>query len=83
MITEIEKKKVKGQFLKAKISTCQPVIRVKNFSGEFDEDFMRGYFENTRRSGGGEIESVELVGLREAVVKFCDPNGKTWLVSKV
>ena len=74
IIAEIQKKKVKNQFLKAKICSCHPVIRIQNLQEDVDEDFMRGYFEN-KRSGGGKIETIELF-LREAVVKFCDPNGK-------
>ena len=80
MITEIEKKKIKGQFLKATISTaCQPVLRIKNFSGDTEEDFLKDYFKNKRRSGGGDIELFEMSREREAIVKFCDPNGKIYL----
>ena len=77
MIKEIEKKKMKGQFLKARISVaCQPVLRIKNLSGDIEEDFLKDYFKNKKRSGGGNIEFFEMSREREAVVKFCDPNGK-------
>ena len=81
MITEIEKRKMKGQFLKARISiACQPVLRIKNFSDDIEEDFLKDYFKNKRRSGGGDIEFFEMTKEREALLKFCDPNGKKiWL----
>ena len=80
MIKEIEKKKMKGQFLKARISVaCQPVLRIKNLSGDIEEDFLKDYFKNKKRSGGGNIEFFEMSREREAVLKFCDPNGKVYL----
>ncbi|KAL5471194.1 hypothetical protein EMCRGX_G029281 [Ephydatia muelleri] len=75
MITEIEKRKMKGQFLKARISiACQPVLRIKNFSDDIEEDFLKDYFKNKRRSGGGDIQFFEMTKEREALLKFCDPN---------
>ena len=52
-------------------------IRVTNLKPGTSEDMIELYFENTKRSGGGEVREVELDEDRnQAIVFFEDWKGK-------
>ena len=52
-------------------------IKVADLAGNTTEDSILNYFENERRSGGGEVETVELQSdTGVAFVTFKDANGK-------
>ena len=55
----------------------EKTIKVSGLAAKTTEDSILNYFENKRRSGGGEVESVDLrsdTGV--AVVTFKDASGK-------
>ena len=43
--------------------------------GKCDEDFLELYFSNEKRSGGGSIQEVRLIGRGEAIITFEKPEG--------
>ena len=51
-------------------------IVVDGITPKIDEDTLEMYFSNTKKSGGGEIESggIQIDGTK-AYVTFCDPQG--------
>ena len=68
-------KPLKGTTIKAVCWKTTPCIFIRNITEHYDEDFLTNYFENTYRSGGGEVASVELFGNGEAKVMFKDLKG--------
>ena len=68
-------KQIKGKFIKAISWKTTPCICIRNITEHYDEEFLMNYFENTKRSGGGEVLSVELFGNGEAKVMFKDLKG--------
>ena len=74
-IRKIEMKPLKGMAIKAVCWKTTPCIFIRNITEHYDEDFLTNYFENTIRSGGGEVASVELFGNGEAKVMFKDLKG--------
>ena len=59
------------------IGDGEKTIKVSGLAAKTTEDSILNYFENKRRSGGGEVESVDLrsdTGV--AVVTFKDASGK-------
>ena len=59
------------------VKATKPSIRVRDFNVACDEDFIEYYFGNEKKSGGGELESVEMLSGNEAIITFSDPAGKT------
>ena len=57
------------------VKATKPSIRVSNLITQCDEEFLRFYFGNAKRSGGGEVESVKILSETEAIVTFADPAG--------
>ena len=53
-------------------------VEVSGFPEVVDEDLLSMYFTNKRRSGGGTLISLEVVG-RRAVLVFEEVEGKNWL----
>lgn len=51
-------------------------LEVLDLPDDFDEDFLSLYFENKRRSGGGDVESLERCG-NKVVVVFKEAERKT------
>ena len=76
MIAKLKSKKLKGASIEAELCRVTSSIRVSNITERYEEDFIQMYFENPRKSGGGEVTSVELLGNGEVVVTFKDPKGK-------
>ena len=70
-------KPLKDTAIKAVCYKTTPCIFIRNITEHYDEDFLTNYFKNTIRSGGGEVESVELFGNGEAKVMFKDLKGST------
>lgn len=57
-------------------------IEVAGISLKTTEDSIRNFFENTRRSGGGDIENIELYsGKGVAVVTFSSAESKYYSVT--
>ena len=69
-------KPLKGVKLEAELCRIASSIRISNISKHYDEEFIQMYFESQKKSGGGEVTSVELLGNGVAVVAFEDPKGK-------
>ena len=76
MITKLESKPLKQISFRGELYGVCRSIRVRGITKNYDDDFLEIYFENKRRSGGGEVESVELLGDGDAIVIFKDSNGK-------
>ena len=57
----------------------EKTIKVTGVAADTTKDAILNYFENKRRSGGGEVEDVAYkTGSSVAYVTFVDPNGKEW-----
>ena len=52
-----------------------PCICVQDITEHYDEDYLLNYFESGKRSGGGEVVSLELFGNGEAKVMFKELKG--------
>ena len=75
LLTEAQ---VKGMTVTVEmVKAAKPSIRVCNFNKAVDEDFFQYYFGNEKKSGGRELESVEILSGNEAIITFSDPAGKT------
>ena len=75
--TQVEGATVTVEMVKA----TKPSIHVCNVTTDAcDEEFLRMYFGSAKRSGGGEVESVDILNENEAIVTFSDPAGISELV---
>ena len=50
-------------------------IIVRGLAARTSEELLGYYFENTRKSGGGEVKEVQLTEEGTAIVTFEDPEG--------
>ena len=75
MISKIESKALKGASLQAELCKVVNSIRVREVTKNYTEDYFQLYFENPKKSGGGHVTSVKLLGNGEAIVTFQDPRG--------
>ena len=57
------------------VKAAKPSIRVCNFNEGYDEYFFQFYFGNEKKSGGGELECIEMFSGNEAIITFSDPAG--------
>ena len=67
--------------IKEETSSCNSrIVEVTGLASVTTEDAICNYFENTRRSGGGEVESVEMKPeLNMAIVTFKEAEGRVIL----
>lgn len=75
-----EPRKFKKETLQMKfvemVKATKPGIRVSNIEADkCDEECLQLYFGNAKMSGGGKVESVEIVSETEAIIMFSDPTG--------
>lgn len=75
IINKIECRPIKGGNMKAKIYHQPPTICIKNITKNCDEEYLKLYFGNTKRSGGGSIKNIEFPQKGEAIITFQDANG--------
>ena len=58
----------------------EPMVRISGMNSQISVDTLELFFENTKRSGGGDIESIEMFEADEAaVITFTDEAGITSL----
>lgn len=57
------------------------IIIVSGISPSTTEDAVRNYFENSRRSGGGEVSSIAYSDDGETVITFLEVKGKPEILS--
>ena len=51
-------------------------IQVQGFNAETSDETIESFFENKRRSGGGDIKNIEIDRTNEVIyVTYCDPTG--------
>ena len=75
MISKIGSKPLKGVFLQAELCKVVNSIRVRGVTKNYTKDYFQLYFESHKRSGGGPVTSIQLLGNGEAIVTFQDPRG--------
>ena len=75
MITKLESKPLKQTSFRGELYEVCRSVRVREITKNYDESFLELYFESTKKSGGGEVEAVELLGDGEAVITFKDSKG--------
>ena len=75
-------RKSKHNFITEETSSCDSrIVEVTGLASVTTEDVVCNYFENTRRSGGGEVESVEMKPeLNMAIVTFKKAQGRVILL---
>lgn len=56
-------------------ATTKPSIHVCNITTMCDEEFLQWYLGSAKRSGGGEIEEITILGENEAQITFVNPAG--------
>lgn len=76
-MTALISEPVKGATLKVEMcKDIKPSIHVRNIStADCDEEFLHFYFGSQKRSGGGKVESIQMLSDNEAIVTFSDPAG--------
>ena len=82
MCSKIREKKLKSGTLDAELVKMCSSILVHNIdnSDRYDEDFITLYFNSSKKSGGGGVEKVCLLGSGKAMVTFEDPKGNDSLI---
>ena len=75
MASKIESKPLKEVFLQAELCKVIDSIRVREVTNNYTKEFLQLYFENPKKSGGGKVSSIQLLGNGEAIVTFQDPRG--------
>ena len=76
MITTLENKPLKHISVRGELYKVCRSVRVSGISKNYEDEVLEVYFESNRKSGGGEVESVELLGDGVAIITFKDPKGK-------
>lgn len=75
MIDRLQTKRMKqGSLSVVLYETCRS-IKMHNVTEHYEEEYIVMYFETGKRSGGGAIESVQMLGEGEIVIIFKDPKG--------
>ena len=71
--------------IKEETSSCDSrIVEVTGLASVTTEDAICNYFENTRRSGGGEVESVEMKPESNmAIVTFKEAQGRVILLCSI
>ena len=71
--------------IRKETSSCDSrIVEVTGLAAVTSEDAICNYFENTRRSGGGEVESVEMKPeLNMAIVTFKEAHGTVILLCSI
>ena len=55
----------------------QPMVKISGVTQNISEETLELYFENTKRSGGGEIKSIDMFpSMQAAIITFEDTAGK-------
>ena len=78
MMDSIASKQVKGTTVTVEmVKATKLSIRVSNITAPnmCDEECLQMYFSSAKMSGGGKVESVEILSKTEAIVTFSDPAG--------
>ena len=78
IMDSIASKQVEGTTVTVEmVKATKPGIRVSNITAPnmCDEECLKTYFSSTKMSGGGKVESVEILSETEAIVTFSDPAG--------
>ena len=75
MASKIGSKPLKGVILQAELCKVVNSIRIQGVTKNYTEDYFQLYFESHKRSGGGPVTSVQLLGNGEAIVTFQGPRG--------
>ena len=77
-MNSIASKQVEGTTVMVKmVNATKPGIRVSNITAPnmCDEECLQIYFSSSKMSGGGKVESVEILSKTEAIITFSDPAG--------
>ena len=55
----------------------EPMVKISGVSQNISEEMLELYFENTRKTGGGEIKSIDMLpSMQAAIITFADTAGK-------
>ena len=55
----------------------EPMVKISGVTQNISEETLELYFENTKRSGGGEIKSIDMFpSMQAAIITFEDTAGK-------
>ena len=77
MMDIIASKQVEGTTVTVEmVKATKPGVCVSSVTAALcEKEFLQTYFSNTEISGGGKVESIEILTEREAIVTFLDPAG--------
>lgn len=77
LISKIESATCRGTNLVVRRLKVTTKLILSGVTEHYDEEFIKMYFESTKRSGGGEVESVEPIGDGVAEIIFRDSKGES------
>ena len=73
---EVEGIKISVEVMDEEEPAPLATIVIDGITAKIDEDTLEMYFSNTKKSGGGEIESGSVqINETKGFVTFCDPQG--------
>ena len=72
---KIQQNALKNAHLRVERCEISRKVLVSNITKLYDEQALQFYFESKRRSGGGTVTNVELLGNGEARISFADCAG--------
>lgn len=75
MIKELQAKSLKQGCVTAVLYEVCNSIRLHGITEHYEEDYIHMYFEASQKSGGGPVESVQMLGEGQAIITFKDPKG--------
>ena len=75
IIEHIEQNSLKNAHVRAERCEISRKILISNISKLYDKQALQFYFESKKKSGGGPVTSVQLLGNGGATVSFADCTG--------
>ena len=78
----VQKKKMndnRGEACNTSNASHQNIVEIEGDIKSIGKESLELYLENTKRSGGGDIEEIDLEANPPRVI-FCDPEGKLCIV---
>ncbi len=73
---------VSGCQLEISIMIEQPMVKISGITSDISEDILELFFENTKRSGGGDIKELHIYrSHRCAIITLEEPEGEILLHS--
>ena len=75
MIKELQARQLKQRSVSAVLYEVCKSILIHNVTEHYDEEYLHMYFETPRKSGGGPVEKIHMLGEGQVMIIFQTPKG--------